>query len=60
VRGPEIRQTHPYQPAPGSWPTKAPCADPCGMPWNARIHAVQETPPEVAEIRDRMLGETNE
>lgn len=60
MRGPEIHRTHPYQPAPGWWPTKPPCADPCGMPWNARIHDVPETDPEAAVIDARILGETEE
>lgn len=60
-RIPEIRQTHPYVPAPGTWPTKdIPCRDPCGMPPGARIHDVTEPDPEAAVIDARILGETQE
>lgn len=59
-RIPEIRQTHTYVAAPGTWPTKPPCREPCGMPWNARIHHVTEPDPEAAVIDARILGETQE
>lgn len=58
-RIPEIRNTHIYRPEPGQWLTTPPCAE-CGHPKANRVHDVAETPPEVAEIRDRMLGEKTE
>lgn len=58
MRGPEIHRTHPYQAAPGTWPTKPPCT--CDMPWNARIHDVPDIDPEAAVIDARILGETDQ
>lgn len=58
-RVPEIRNTHVYVPAPGSWPAAAPCAE-CDHPKANRVHDVGEPDPEAAVIDARILGETQE
>lgn len=59
MRGPEIRNTHPYLAAPGTWPTTPPCT--CGFPKGWRGHAEAPEPdPEAAVIDARILGETEE
>jgi hypothetical protein len=57
--GPAIRETHVYQPAPGSWPSTPPCAT-CDMPKASRVHDVGEVPVEAREIDARVLGESNQ
>lgn len=61
MRGPEIRQTHPYQPDPtvADYAGRRPCT--CGFPKGWRGHAeAPETSPEAAAIDARILGETEE
>jgi hypothetical protein len=61
VRGPEIRQTHPYQadPTVADYAGRRPCT--CGFPKGWRGHAdAPETSPEAAAIDARILGETEE
>ncbi len=59
MRGPEIRNTHPYVPdSSTTWPTTPPCT--CGFPKVWRGHAEPDIDPEAAVIDARILGETQE